>query len=640
MIKVVVKDISLMNRRAKPPNIAIWYAVALSIAATTKAESFFSVSDVDASDSLRSVAVGDLDGDGNQDLVAASVTNSALVLLFGDGTGRFDRRTDLLNPFGPVAVEVVDLDGNGTLDIVSANVRSSDVSVWLGDGLGSFDAPGLPLSTDSTTQGIATGDFNGDGTPDILAAAGDLLIFFGQGQGAFGAATKVDEDPFSLGSFQDVAIADLDADGDLDIIGFAFRDPVHVFLGNGAGEFESGDSVSINNVISGAAADISGDGRTDLIVISDNSFRGGRDVHTLTGLGDGTFGNRVSFDSGERATSIVVVDVDGDEHSDMVVTNQLSGNVAVFHGRGAGEFEEAVSIEVGVSPRDVATGDVNGDGMLDLVVAKFRDGRLDDIAVLTQVDRVVAQPVAAVLPASRSVAVGGQATAFATVINVLPQPVTDCRVALSAPLPVDFFFQTTNPLTNELTGSADRPVDLDGFGLQTFLVGISPREEISPTDVEFLFACGGAPNADVVPGVNTLLLSASPTPVPDVIALARTPTADGIVDLPEPPGSNAFAVATSNVGAPSTITVAATSTRENLALNLQVCETDPSDGRCLADARASIETFVDSGATPTFSVFVTGTNRVPFDPRKNRVTVTFSEGSIVRGATSVAVRTQ
>jgi hypothetical protein len=102
-----------------------------------------------------------------------------------------------------------------------------------------------------------------------------------------------------------------------------------------------------------------------------------------------------------------------------------------------------------------------------------------------------------------------------------------------------------------------------------------------------------------------------------------------------------FAVATVNVGASGTITATANTGSVSLSLVLTLCQTNPTTGACLAAPASSVPTQINANATPTFGIFVAGSGPVPFDPAKNRLIVRFTDVSgVVRGATSVAVRTQ
>jgi hypothetical protein len=142
-------------------------------------------------------------------------------------------------------------------------------------------------------------------------------------------------------------------------------------------------------------------------------------------------------------------------------------------------------------------------------------------------------------------------------------------------------------------------------------------------------------------GLNTLLLSASTTPVPDIVALAGTLTNDGIVNVPGATGTGVFAVATSNVGAGGSITVSADTGSANLPIGVTLCQTNPATSVCVASATPTVTTQINANATPTFGIFVAGTGTVPFDPANNRVFVRFKDaGGVTRGSTSVAVRTQ
>ncbi len=252
------------------------------------------------------------------------------------------------------------------------------------------------------------------------------------------------------------------------------------------------------------------------------------------------------------------------------------------------------------------------------------------------------QLVAAVLPTSRSVQVNTLATAFVTIINTGAQPAFAVGIGLdpAGGIPAAFGFQTTDPATNQLTGSLNAAVDIPVGGRQTFVIGLVPTAAFGPTEVRFAFA--GANTAPVAPivGVNTLLLSASSTPVPDIVALAATVSRDGIVSIPGATRVAAFAVASVNVGIAGTLTVSPDTGGAAPPVTLSICQTDPGTSVCLQPPAASVGAVIAAGATPTFGVFIIAHGDVPFDPAAVRVFVRFSEGGVVRGATSVAIQTK
>ena len=157
--------------------------------------------------------------------------------------------------------------------------------------------------------------------------------------------------------------------------------------------------------------------------------------------------------------------------------------------------------------------------------------------------------VAAVLPSSRSVQVNTPAAAFATVINTGQAMATGCSIAPFTSLPASFVYQTTDPATNQVTGLPNTPANIAPGAAQSFVFAIVPTSYITPIDVQFSFDCTDTDPAPISVGLNTLLLSASNTSVPDIVALAVTLSNDGIVNIPGPNGAEAFAVATVNVGA-------------------------------------------------------------------------------------------
>ena len=139
-----------------------------------------------------------------------------------------------------------------------------------------------------------------------------------------------------------------------------------------------------------------------------------------------------------------------------------------------------------------------------------------------------------------------------------------------------------------------------------------------------------------------LLLSASFTPPPDLVALVATTTNNGVMELTD--NSGFFTAATINVGAAATITVTVDTGDATLPLSMSLCQTDPATSACINPSVPTSESVlvdVAEGDTPTFAVFATADGAIELDPASSRVFLRFSdELGVVRGATSVAVETR
>ncbi len=249
--------------------------------------------------------------------------------------------------------------------------------------------------------------------------------------------------------------------------------------------------------------------------------------------------------------------------------------------------------------------------------------------------------VSAILPASRSVQKNQTVTVFMTILNASDKPAYDIGAALkSAGLPItDFTYQPTSAATNALIGAPNTPVFLDGQQGQSYLVAFRPFNVIAPTDVEFDASSFNAAPIAAIPGVNTLKLRVSATPVIDLIALAATLNNDGYVDVPGATGTGVFSVASTNIGIDGQVSVHAKTGAAALPVTLSLCQTD-SLGNCLAAPASQVDLSVNNGGTPTFGVFVTGNGNIADDPARNRIFLEFTDtsGTLV-GSTSVAVRT-
>jgi sugar lactone lactonase YvrE len=268
---------------------------------------------------------------------------------------------------------------------------------------------------------------------------------------------------------------------------------------------------------------------------------------------------------------------------------------------------------------------------------------------------LVAPPTlfASVLPGARSVELGATATIFATIINTGAQALDNCQITPAstsgATLPaVSMSYQTTNPATNALTGTPNTPVTIPGNnGAQSFLISFQPVVQDGPaftaTDVPLDFGCTTGnvlTAAAIIPGVDTIDLTVSSTPVADVIALAATPTNNGIVTLPTG-GVGAFAVASTNIGATAALTVSAGTGTATLPVTVAICQTNPSNGQCLSPPSPSLSLNYAGDTTPTFSIFLQSSGAIPLAPASSRIFVLFEDASGgIHGLTSVAIETQ
>ena len=249
--------------------------------------------------------------------------------------------------------------------------------------------------------------------------------------------------------------------------------------------------------------------------------------------------------------------------------------------------------------------------------------------------------VSAVLPTSRSAEVNKPVTVFATMLNAGAIQANNCRPALASPVDVTLTYQTTNPATNAPTGTPNTAVSVAANSGQSWLLSLNANAEFAPSDLAVDFLCDNVDPPQTVEGVNTILISASNTPTADIIALSATATANGVLEAGIDQAA-AFSVASINVGADANITAAPQLSSGALLSNgelqnLTICQTNPTNGNCLATPESSVSLTINNGDTPTFSVFLQNNAAIEFLPASNRVSVTFTEESVRRGSTSVAL---
>jgi hypothetical protein len=254
--------------------------------------------------------------------------------------------------------------------------------------------------------------------------------------------------------------------------------------------------------------------------------------------------------------------------------------------------------------------------------------------------------LSAVLPNARTTTVGGTVTAFATIVNAGPATATGCSIALPNGVAATFLYRTTDPATNLPTGTPNTPVDIPAGQAQTFYFAVTPSAAFLQ-DIAIVFQCANTAAAPSVPGLNTFLLAASSSPIPDMLSIADTLTHEGIVHIPGTTGQGVMATAAINIGAAGTVTFVPTPTpggqpARSLAANLTICQTDPTTGACVNPATPGplATVVVAKNQTVTFSVFVQGQGAaIPLDPASTRVFILAVQGTSTVGEAGAAVCT-
>ena len=229
------------------------------------------LNNVSSTSTSSAVAAGDVNNDGNPDVVVANPTLGNVSLLLGNGNGTFQAPTSVASG-GSVnyGLLLLDIDGDGKKDIVAANGAAGTVSVMRGNGNGTFQAA-VSTSACAGTSRLADGEFNGDGRPDILVLCNSGVVSVLLGQVGGGLTLKTSFTPNAGTS--SIAVGDIDGDGNLDIVaGNGANGSVTVARGIGDGTFQPAETflAGAANVKSVAVADFNGDGLADIAAIVDD----------------------------------------------------------------------------------------------------------------------------------------------------------------------------------------------------------------------------------------------------------------------------------------------------------------------------------------------------------------------------------
>ena len=361
--------------------------------------------------SIRSMVVGDFNGDGKLDVAVAADagggsdgSDGTITILLGNGDGTFTQVSQyaingLVSQANTLATG--DFNGDGKLDLavgiacynISVNVCSvGAVSVYPGGGDGTLGTPTIYATVGNGAIFPVVGDFNGDGKLDLIAGCGSapgdifhssLTFLQGKGDGSFTESIT----PLSFSGLSALASADLNSDGKLDLAITTSPASVQILFGNANGTFQSPISYasSLNNgatnTTSVLVTDLNHDGKPDLVI--SGSLAGNNGIQLFLNDGSGNFLSGPAYGlGGFELAPIVAQDFNGDGNVDVVMGSTISensgtradGTLSVLLGNGDGTMQGASILSQNLlasQTNSTITADINGDGIPDLIQTSF-----------------------------------------------------------------------------------------------------------------------------------------------------------------------------------------------------------------------------------------------------------------------------
>lgn len=334
------------------------------------------------------LVAGDLNEDGKLDLAVNVTGFDNIAFLTGDGLGGFTLNGRVPTDTLPKGLAAGDLNRDHHIDLVDCTNWGYDAEVHLGDGLGGFGTRDYMARGEGGPNRVILADFNNDQKLDAAVTGPDegvILVYLGNGSGGFNVP------PFELEDLQacdGLTNADLNGDGNQDIAVVTHgqkNNVLHIFLGDGTGNFNKGPELNTNQAaVTVAAGDLNNDGKLDLVVAGAGpENNNGNFIQTFLGDGTGNFTlmETTPLGKGNIKGLIALADFNEDGKIDVAypltgtqIRHQKSTTVLIFLGDGTGRLVAGTSVTAEEEPHTVVATDLNGDGHADLAVSNRTSG--------------------------------------------------------------------------------------------------------------------------------------------------------------------------------------------------------------------------------------------------------------------------
>ncbi len=335
------------------------------------------------------IAAADFNGDGFKDVAVSNTgqnfEGNSISVFFNEGNGTFGTGHRYTTGLGPVGLATADFDNDGDMDLAVADygfiANGDSISLLLNNGNGTF-ATRHNYRVGVAPYRMAAADINSDGFIDLAVGREQqkLSILINNGTGGFNQPTIYNVLRGGGGDFYpDVCVADMDNDGDQDVLYVSTRTWINddtgviaLFRNNGNGTLAAVQYIPLIWFTAGPVdvntGDLNNDGWLD-IVAAHHDGRAGDGVEVVLSNGHGGFQSAIRYPAGQTTSAALVSDVDSDGDLDIISIDNYSLEMTVHFNSGNGHFPIPRLFNVEPYSTFLDAGDIDGDGDLDIVTS-------------------------------------------------------------------------------------------------------------------------------------------------------------------------------------------------------------------------------------------------------------------------------